>query len=284
MTDLPPLLARIAEALERLAPPPAKAPAPSDPHADASVWIWDGAARALVPVLKPRRVPLGFLLGVDGQKARLLANTERFAAGLPANHALLWGARGAGKSALVKAVHAAVAATVPSLKLVELARADVAEAPRVADVLAKAGWRAILFIDDLSFERGETGYKALKPVLDGGVSGAFADVVTYVTSNRRQLVNRAASDAEDFRADETMDEQVSLSDRFGLWLGFHPMDQATWLAIVTTGARALGLDPDDPGLERWALQWSAARGARSGRSAWQCLVERAGALGRSIEL
>jgi uncharacterized protein len=278
MSDPAPYLARIADALERLAPPPLTL----DRKAEETVFIWDGAAQALEPVAEPRRVPLDLLLGADDQKSRLVTNTHRFAAGQPANHALLWGARGTGKSALVKAVHASVSQTEPSLKLIEISRSDLEQIPALATALATAGWRAILFIDDLSFERGDEAYKALKSILDGGVSGSFDRLLVYVTSNRRHLLNRAVDHATDFRPEETQDEQVALSERFGLWLGFYPMDQPTWLAIVQSYCAALDLAADDTHLERTALQWAAQRGNRSGRSAWQFIIERAGALGRSV--
>jgi uncharacterized protein len=281
MTDaLSPLLLRIAQALERLAPPPLHLP---DPDLG-DVFAWDGVHATLAAIPQPRRIPTDFILGVEGQKARLLANTLLFAQGHPANHALLWGARGTGKSALVKAIHGQVAQAHSECKLIEVTRGDIATVPVLAAAIAQANWRAILFIDDLSFERGDESYKALKSVLDGGVSGALSNVLVYVTSNRRHLVNRPDGSQADIRPDETVEEQLALSERFGLWLGFHPMDQALWLTIVRTYAQALDLGPNDPTLERTALQWAASRGARSGRSAWQFIVERAGAMARGIEL
>jgi uncharacterized protein len=280
MADINPLLNRIAEALERLAPPDAPLPDPSV----AEAFGWDGAQNLLRPVHRPRRIPLDFILGVDSQKARLLQNTHRFAAGQPANHALLWGARGTGKSALVKAVHGQIAKDHGDLKLIEIGRGDIAKVPVLARALAGAGWRAILFVDDLSFERDDDSYKALKSILDGGVSGDLSGLLVYVTSNRRHLVNRPDGSQADFRPDETVEEQMALSERFGLWLGFHPMDQALWLSIMHRYAKALDLNADDPTLERTALQWAAGRGARSGRSAWQFILERAGDLGRSVDL
>jgi predicted AAA+ superfamily ATPase len=272
-------LARIAAALERLSPP---APQAAD-LSGADVFQWRASDDALTPVAAPRRLPLDLLLGVDQAKAALLANTQRFAAGLPANHALLWGARGAGKSALVKAVHGAVAAAHPALKLIEVARAEAGAAARLARRLIGAEARAILFIDDLSFDAGDDAYKALKTMLDGGVGGEFDHVLVYVTSNRRHLIQRGPGDAaRDFRPEETAEEQLSLSDRFGLWLGFHPMDQETYLAIVRTYCGRFGLAAEDAGLERAALQWAALRGARSGRTAWQFVCDRAGAMGKSL--
>jgi uncharacterized protein len=278
MTELTPLLTRIADALDRLAPVSLPLPAPDL----ASVWVWDGGHQALAPVLDPRRVPLDLILGADSQKERLLANSIRFAQGHPANHAMLWGARGTGKSALVKAVHAKTATSHPALKLIEVTRDEIANVPVLAQKLSEAGWRAILFIDDLSFERGDESYKALKSVLDGGVSSSLATILVYVTSNRRHLVNRPDGTQADFRPDETIDEQMALSERFGLWLGFHPMDQATWLAIVRSYCTILQLKPGDKTLDRSALQWAAGRSSRTGRSAWQFIIERAGELGKPV--
>ena len=272
-------LIRIAEALERLAPAVAPLPNPQS----ANSFVWSGRRAALLPVTQTRRVPLDLLLGAEAQKQKLLTNTSRFAAGLPAQHAMLWGARGTGKSALVKSVHGHLLTTHEALKLIEIGRDDIADVPLIAELIAEAGWRAILFIDDLSFERGDESYKALKSVLDGGVSGALAKLLVYVTSNRRHLVNRPDGSQADFRPDETVEEQVALPERFGLWLGFHPLDQAVWLEIVRGYARALKLIPDDPGLERDALEWAALRGARSGRSAWQYIIDRAGRLGQPAQ-
>ena len=271
-------LSRIAAALDRLAP----IPVPLPEQNIASVWMWDGATSTLTAAQDPRRVPLELILGADSQKARLLLNTDRFAQGLPANHAMLWGARGTGKSALVKAVHAQIAAGRPAVKLIEIMRCDIATVPVLAGKLAAQQWRAILFIDDLSFERGDESYKALKSILDGGVSGALNAILGYVTSNRRHLVNRPDGNQADFRPDETVEEQLALSERFGLWLGFHAMDQATWLSIVRSYCTALNLKPNDKALERNALQWAAGRSSRTGRSAWQYIVERAGDLGKSV--
>ena len=274
------LLQRIAEALERLAPAPAALPS-AEGH---DVFVWRGDQLRLSPIAKPRRVPLDLIQGVETQKARLLRNTERFAAGHPANHAMLWGARGTGKSALVKAVHHQVAKQYRDLKLVEIGRTDLQSLPDLADRLSEAGWRALVFIDDLSFEAADETYKALKSVLDGGVSGAMANLLVYVTSNRRHLINRPDGSQAEFRPEETVEEQVALPERFGLWLGFQSLDQPTWLTIVQGYALALNLAPDDPELDRTALHWAAQRGARSGRSAWQFVIDRAGQLGQSIHL
>lgn len=278
MTDLTPILERIANALDRLAPTPASLPDPDS----AGVWVWEGVRQTVSPIGSPRRIPLDLILGADTQKERLLSNTKRFAAGYPANHAMLWGSRGTGKSALVKAVHAHIVDASDDIKLIEISRNDIATVPVLAQKLSEAGWRAILFIDDLSFERGDESYKALKTVLDGGVSGALSNLLVYVTSNRRHLVNRPDGTQADFRPDETVEEQMALSERFGLWLGFHAMDQATWLAIVRSYCKVLKLNPSDKGLERSALQWAVGRSSRTGRSAWQYIVERAGELGKPI--
>lgn len=278
MTENSSLLTRIADALDRLAPKSEALP----PSEQSSVWIWEGGTQILRHVSEPRRVPLDLILGADSQMARLLANTDRFAQGLPANHAMLWGARGTGKSALVKAVHAQIASTHPTLKLIEVSRGDIATVPLLAQKLAAAKWQAILFIDDLSFERSDESYKALKSILDGGVSGSLDNLLVYVTSNRRHLVNRSDGSQSDFRPDETVEEQMALSERFGLWLGFHTMDQVTWLAIVRSYCTALKLRPSDKTLDRTALQWAAQRGSRTGRSAWQFIVERAGDMSKPL--
>jgi uncharacterized protein len=280
MSDIEPFLIRITDALERLAPALKVMPEPEY----ASVWEWDGASGTLAPIQRPRQLPLDLILGCNVQKERLIGNTQQFARGHGANHAMLWGARGTGKSALVKAIHGEVAKQYPQVKLIEVSRNDIATVPLLAEKLNRAGWRAILFIDDLSFERGDESYKALKSVLDGGVSGHFASLLVYVTSNRRHLVNRPDGNQADFRPDETIEEQVALSERFGMWLGFHAMDQATWLEIVRNYARVLSLKPNDRGLERAALQWAAERGSRTGRSAWQFIIARAGEMGKSVTL
>jgi uncharacterized protein len=280
MTDaLTPILIRIADALDRLARPPLTLPDPQS----GDVFAWDGGQARLNAVPNPRFMPLDFLQGVDTQKTRLHQNTLRFAQGHPANHAMLWGARGTGKSALVKAIHAHVGRDHTDLKLIEIGRGDIGSVGSLATLLSDHKWRAILFIDDLSFERRDESYKSLKSVLDGGVSGALSNLLVYVTSNRRHLVNRPDGNQADMRPDETVEEQLALSERFGLWLGFHPIDQALWLKIMRTYVVALDLGAEDPSLERTALQWVASRGARSGRSAWQFIVERAGEMGRGLD-
>lgn len=270
------LLSRIAGALERLAPPP---PDPAGLAAGAA-FVWRPAAGGLRPV-SGRGAPLELLLEVDAQKAALLDNTRRFASGGAANNALLWGVRGAGKSALVRAVHAAAAAEAPALKLIEVPRDALAALPALLDALSGAAVRAILYIDDLSFDGEDDTAKALKPALDGGLGGRAANVIVYATSNRRHLMGRDAREnaAHDLHWSDTAEERLALSDRFGLWLGFHALDQAGYLRIVAAYAAALQLPLAADELRTRALQWSMARGARSGRTAWQCIVALAGELG-----
>jgi predicted AAA+ superfamily ATPase len=273
-----PFLARIAAALERIAPPP---PGPADLSA-AEAFVWRPAAGGLKPVVRPERVPLDLILGVDRQRDAILANTRRFASGAPANNALLWGARGTGKSALIKAAHAELAKADRALKLVEIAREDL---PRLADLLGalqQADARAILFIDDLSFEGEDDGLRALKPVLDGGIAGRPANVIVYATSNRRHLVARdpRENNPGDLLWADTAEERLSLADRFGLWLGFHAVDQDLYLAIVHAYATRFNLKADD--IDARALAWSLQRGARSGRTAWQFILDLAAALDKPI--
>jgi predicted AAA+ superfamily ATPase len=276
-------LARIAAALERLAD--ALAPArPGLPDFNAAAaFVWRPGKAGFRAIAHPARMPLDLILGVDGQRDALLANTRHFAAGAPANNALLWGVRGAGKSALVKAIHASVAETNPALKLIELEREDL---PRLDDLLAaleSAPIRAIVFIDDLGFEEGDEHQRALKPVLEGGVAGRPRNVIVYATSNRRHLVARDPREnaPNDLLWSDTAEERLSLADRFGLWLGFHAIDQDLYLDIVRAYAKRLGLDAKD--IEKNALQWSLERGARSGRTAWQFILDLAAAQGKKAE-
>jgi predicted AAA+ superfamily ATPase len=272
------LLARIAGALERIAPP---APGAAD-LAAAPAYVWRPAAGGLHPVAHPERLPLDLILGVERQRDALLANTRRFAAGAPANNALLWGARGTGKSALVKAVFGAVADGAPDLRLIEIAREDVTRLGDLLPALAPVKERVVLFIDDLSFEPNDDGLKALKPVLDGGVAGRPANVIVYATSNRRHLVGRDAREntPDDLLWADAAEEKLALADRFGLWLGFHAMDQDLYLAIVRAYAARFGLVTPD--LETRALAWSRLRGARSGRTAWQFILDLGAALDKPI--
>ena len=286
MNDQPiePLLRRIADALERLAP---SAPSTTDLGA-AEAFVWHAEGRGwLEPLARVNRVDLDLLRGIEHQRDTLLENTRRFARGLPANNALLWGARGTGKSSLVKAVHAAVNAEVGGgLVLIEIHREDIPSLPRLLALLRGAGERCILFCDDLSFDAADTSYKSLKAVLEGGIEGRPPNVMFYATSNRRHLMPRDMIENERSTAinpAEAVEEKVSLSDRFGLWLGFHNCDQDTYLGIVAGYAEAFGLTVNAETLKREAIAWSMARGARSGRVAWQFIQELAGRLGKRID-
>jgi predicted AAA+ superfamily ATPase len=273
-------LIRVAEALERLAPPPA----PPVALGAADAFVWHPSPAHLAPVAAVARVDIGLLQGVERQKALLLENTLRFAAGLPANNAMLWGARGMGKSSLVKAVHAQANAAHPgSLALIEIHREDIATLPELLRLLRPAGRRCLIFCDDLSFEREDADYKALKSVLDGGIAGRPDLVLFYATSNRRHLMPRDMIENERSTAinpSEATEEKVSLSDRFGLWIGFHNADQAVFLAMVDGYAAALGLPLSGPALHARAIAWSVTRGGRSGRVAWQFIQDM---VGREIE-
>ena len=277
--NLAPLLARIADALDRLAPPAAAGGALTE--ADAFVWRPEGAV--LQPVPQVAHVKLDLLQGVAPQRDRLLANTLQFAAGLPANNAMLWGARGMGKSSLVKAAHAEALARHPgSLALIEIAREDIVTLPTLLNLLRAGDRRCLVFCDDLSFEREDADYKALKSVLDGGIEGRPGNVLFYATSNRRHLMPRDMIENERSSAinpGEAVEEKVSLSDRFGLWIGFHNCDQATYLAMVEGYASELALPIDPATLQAEAIAWSAGRGGRSGRVAWQFVQDLAGRLG-----
>ncbi len=274
----PALLARITAALERIAPPPP--PPPSLEGADA--FVWHPPAR-LAPVPVVSRVEIGLLQGVQRQREILLENTLRFARGLPANNAMLWGARGMGKSSLVKAAHAEANAQFPgSLALIEIHREDIRTLPDLLNILRGLSRRALVFCDDLSFEREDADYKALKSVLDGGIEGRPAHVLFYATSNRRHLMPRDMIDNERSTAinpGESVEEKVSLSDRFGLWLGFHNCDQDTFFAMVDGYAEAMKLPVTREELHRAAVEWSVTRGGRSGRVAWQFIQDMAGRLG-----
>ncbi len=277
---LAPLLARIADALDRLAPP---APAAIDLSA-ADAFVWSPERASLAPVAHVSRVDIGLLRGVERQKAILLDNTRRFARGLPANNAMLWGARGMGKSSLVKAVHADANAD-GALALIEIHREDVRTLPDLLRLLRGKPRRCLILCDDLSFEREDADYKALKSVLDGGIEGRPDNVLFYATSNRRHLMPRDMIENERSTAinpSEATEEKVSLSDRFGLWLGFHNCDQASYLAMVDGYAAALGLAIAADALHAQAAEWSVTRGARSGRVAWQFIQDLAGRLGERM--
>jgi predicted AAA+ superfamily ATPase len=273
------LLTRIAEALERLAPPPPGLARLEG--ADAFVWHPDRAT--LSPVPHVARVDLSLLQGVEHQRDLLVANTLRFAAGHPANNAMLWGARGMGKSSLVKAAHAAALAKYPgSLALIEIEREDIGTLPELLTILRAHTRRCLVFCDDLSFEREDSDYKALKSVLDGGIEGRPASVLFYATSNRRHLMPRDMIENERATAinpSEATEEKVSLSDRFGLWIGFHNCDQPTYFAMVEGYAADLGLAITPEALRAEAVSWSVGRGGRSGRVAWQFIQDLAGRLG-----
>jgi len=279
--DRPDATERIAAALERLAP---AVPTTLDfTAADAFVWHPDG--RRLTPVARVNRVDMSLLKGIDRVRDLLLENTERFAKSLPANNALLWGARGMGKSSLVKAVHAAVNGarrTNGVLKLVEIHREDIESLPVLMDLMRGAPYRFILFCDDLSFEATDTSYKSLKAVLEGGIEGRPENVVFYATSNRRHLMAREMMENERQTAinpGEAVEEKVSLSDRFGLWLGFHRCSQDEYLAMVEGYVAHFRVPFTGAELEREALEWATTRGARSGRVAWQYVQDLAGRLG-----
>jgi uncharacterized protein len=280
--DLPALLGRIASALERLAPPPV----PPIALDAADAFVWHAEQGWLEPVAEVNRVEIGLLRGIDRVRDILLDNTRRFAAGLPANNALLWGARGTGKSSLVKAAHAAVNEEAPhALALVEIHREDIPSLPHLLSLLRGSKRRCLLFCDDLSFDRQDTSFKSLKAVLEGGIEGRPANVVFYATSNRRHLMSREMIDNERSTAinpAEAVEEQVSLSDRFGLWLGFHNVDQDTYHAIVRGYAERYGFDVPAERLRAEANEWSITRGARSGRVAWQFIQDLAGRLGKPL--
>jgi uncharacterized protein len=283
-------LGQLAAALERLAGP--KSAAPDFEAAEAFVWHAEGAA--FEPVSRVNRVPLALLRGLEHVAAQLRENTEQFARRLPANNALLWGARGMGKSSLVKAVHADVRARLgkelsaqgADLKLVEIHREDIDSLPTCLAALRASGHRFIVFCDDLSFDRDDTSYKSLKAVLEGGIEGRPENVIFYATSNRRHLMPRDMVENERSTAinpSEAVEEKVSLSDRFGLWLGFHNCSQDDYLEMVRGYAAYHGLKMQDDELVREALEWAMTRGGRSGRVAWQFTQALAGRLGRRLD-
>lgn len=287
-SQLAPLIERLAEALERLAP---TAPAEVDfAAADAFVWIADRAH--FQPVAVVNRLPLKLLYGIDRMRDILIDNTERFARGLPANNALLWGARGMGKSSLVKAVHAEVNHDLARengakpLKLLEIHREDIESLPALLSLLRPQPFRFIVFCDDLSFDKEDTSYKSLKAVLEGGIEGRPRNVIFYATSNRRHLMPRDMMENERSTAinpSEAVEEKVSLSDRFGLWIGFHRCSQDEYLSMVEAYAAHYALDLDRPTLRAEALEWATTRGARSGRVAWQYIQDLAGRRGVVID-
>ena len=277
------LLLRIAEAVERLGP--RKAPLPDLQAAEA--FLWSGTEAGLQPITKINRVDISLLKGIEQTRDLLLENTKRFAQGLPANNALLWGARGMGKSSLVKASHRAIAAKNPRLKIVEIHREDIETLPALMAILrGQDEFRFIIFCDDLSFDAGDTSYKALKAALDGGLEGRPDNVIFYATSNRRHLLPRDMIENERSTAinpSETVQEKVSLSDRFGLWLGFHNCSQEEFFAMVHGYAEYFGIKLPPAELEARAIEWSVTRGARSGRVAWQFIQDLAGSLGQKLD-
>nr|WMC94695.1 ATP-binding protein [Aminobacter aminovorans] len=272
-------------AVTRLAPPSV----PETDIATADCYVWAADPGILEPVLRVNRVDIGLIKGVDRVRDILVDNTERFAAGLPANNVLLWGARGMGKSSLVKAAHATINAsgkTATPLKLIEIHREDIDTLPKLMNLLKAAPFRFILFCDDLSFDHDDTSYKSLKAALEGGVEGRPANVIFYATSNRRHLLPRDMIDNERSTAinpSEAVEEKVSLSDRFGLWLGFHKCSQDEYLEMVNGYARYHGFDNDPETLRAEALEWATTRGSRSGRVAWQFIQDLAGRLGQPLK-
>ncbi|MEP7240386.1 MAG: ATP-binding protein [Devosia sp.] len=276
-------LTRIAERLEAMGPAPTQSNARLG---DADAYHWDPSSLALMPVPNVARVPFGLLKGIDSVRDILLANTLQFANGFAANNALLWGARGMGKSSLVKAVHAEVSRQVSSrVLLIEISREDIESLPRLMRLIAHEPARFIIFCDDLSFDKDETSYKSLKAILDGGIEGRPDNVLFYATSNRRHMMPRDMIDNERATAinpGEAIEEKVSLSDRFGLWLGFHNCDQPTYLEMVRAYCDAYGLPIDDVSRDARAIEWAQTRGARSGRVAIQFVRAVAGEMGKAI--
>lgn len=275
-------LDRIAEALERLVP----ATTGAADFGSAEAFVWHPSPERFEAVRSINRVSIGMLKGIDRVTELLVQNTERFAKGLPANNALLWGARGMGKSSLVKAAHADVSKRVAPLKLIEIHREDIASLPRCLTYLRASRDAFIVFCDDLSFDKDDTSYKSLKAVLEGGIEGRPANVIFYATSNRRHLMPRDMVENERSTAinpSEAVEEKVSLSDRFGLWLGFHNCSQDDYIAMVRAYADHHRLAIDDAALVRDALEWSVTRGARSGRVAWQFIQDLAGRLGSRLD-
>lgn len=277
-------LDRLIEAVARLAPPPP----PKTDLAAADCFVWQADPGYLEPISKVNRVDIALIRSVDRVRDILFDNTERFALGYAANNVLLWGARGMGKSSLVKAVHAAINASGKAdgaLKLIEIHREDIDTLPKLMTMLKAAPYRFILFCDDLSFDHDDTSYKSLKAALEGGVEGRPHNVIFYATSNRRHLLPRDMIDNERSTAinpSEAVEEKVSLSDRFGLWLGFHKCSQDDYLDMVNGYVRHFGLDIDADMLRAEALEWATTRGSRSGRVAWQFTQDLAGRLGKPL--
>ncbi|MBK18861.1 MAG: AAA family ATPase [Rhodospirillaceae bacterium] len=281
-SELTPLLQRIAEVLEKLHPDTSASP----DFSIASAFVWNADQQQLTPVQQVNRVPIVLLKGIDQARDTLVENTTRFAKGFPANNALLWGARGTGKSSLVKAAHCAVNGTEENLILIEIHREDISSLSQLLPILRENGdFRFILFCDDLSFDGQDDTYKSLKALLEGGIEGRPENVVFYATSNRRHLMPRDMIENERSTAinpAEAVEEKVSLSDRFGLWLGFHNCDQDTYFEIIEGYVEEFGLEIEQAQLRAEAIEWSATRGARSGRVAWQFIQDLAGRLEKRI--
>jgi predicted AAA+ superfamily ATPase len=276
-------LNHIAAALDRLAPPTPEQP----DFAGADAFVWHPDRHRLIAVPRVNRVDMSLLKGIDRMRDILVENTERFARGLPANNALLWGARGMGKSSLVKAAHAAVSQSrKPPVKLIEIHREDIEGLPELMSLLRGAPYRSIVFCDDLSFEAEDTSYKSLKAVLEGGIEGRPDNVILYATSNRRHLMSRDMLENERSTAinpADAVEEKVSLSDRFGLWLGFHRCSQDEFLAMVEGYVAYFRIPHAGDALRREALEWATTRGSRSGRVAWQYVQDLAGRLGVRLD-
>ena len=275
-------LDQIASALERLNPPPSQYPSFENHNA----FVWNTAPDHLKPVIQVSRVELDLLVGIDRARDILLENTLKFSEGLSANNALLWGARGMGKSSLIKAVHQKIIDQGKSLKIVELQREDLASVSRLLDILRTSSQRFLLFCDDLSFSHDDQHYKSLKAVLDGGLEGRPENVLFYATSNRRHLMPRDMIENEkssSINPSEAVEEKVSLSDRFGLWLGFHPCTQDEYLEMIARYCKAYELSLDFDFIKAQAIEWQATRGARSGRVAWQFFVDLAAKTNTNID-
>ncbi len=279
--DHTPLLTRIADALDRLAPPKPETLSLTS----ATAYFWDKATETLRSVDPVNRVNLDLLVGIDQQKHTLLENTERFARGLPANNALLWGARGMGKSSLVKAIHGALLAQHTEVLLIEIHREDIHTLPLLMRALKTVQRQIILFCDDLAFDAADSSYKALKAVLEGGLEGRPANILFYATSNRRHLLPRNLMENEQATAvngRDVVDDTLALSDRFGLWIGFHPCTQDEYFEMIEAYINAYNLPVQWQAVKPDAIEWSVTRGARSGRVAWQFVQDLAGKLGSSL--
>jgi hypothetical protein len=281
MTRVADPLERVAEALDRMAPAPMHSP----DFQTADAFVWNVAPDALVPVQEVSRVDIDLLVGISRSRDTLLQNTIQFAKGHSANNALLWGARGMGKSSLVKSVHAKILELGLALKIIELQREDLQSVSRLLNLLRVSSHRFLLFCDDLSFSHDDQHYKSLKAVLDGGIEGRPQNVLFYATSNRRHLMPRDMIENErssGINPSEAVEEKVSLSDRFGLWLGFHPCSQDEYLAMIDGYCVSYGLETDKDQLRADAIEWQATRGSRSGRVAWQFFLDLAGRAGVSV--